>query len=572
MSESNIILLERMAQVGMNAAITKFGGIAAPVSEYNAAFLKKWADECKRLNLAFVPVFNWWSVDDATWLKNYNHVVTESGKGLDNTPCPYTQDFWDRSIAPRFVAISQALGEGTIAAVGVDMEMYGAESLGYEGGCYCDICFARYLQAKGRSGGIPAPVDRGRIIRDANELDAYQAVQREAARAFAVTCREAVHKVRPGLRLGVMHLDQPIPVQQGLALGFGTADLPVFCLTERTYSSGYTPYIVSVQESFRMMGAFVDLLVGISQSRFSPANIAEQLYYSAHDSYGYWVYTMETFEMPDYHPLPGTPEEHWAVIRQANLELDRLGEDGNYQTSLSMRPFEPPPFPLPWSDFHMYDLIARSGTTSPMPGVWLRNTNWVYFYAKQGDRIEFEMTGFQIGTYRDLPSLGIVSPNGMYLAEGTAKKDQPVVIQTVATETGVYGLVIESGFSAAEISKSSHPYAVHIAQPVGARFVTKLPLLFVALSPETATIEFEFLTYNSAEAVKGSVLAENGAELWSGVVEGPTKISLTKPTGTLVQLRFEQLPDHLLEDVIVRGGQGVLPFAATNPAGLLIGR
>ncbi|MBP1599381.1 MAG: hypothetical protein H6Q05_4758 [Acidobacteria bacterium] len=572
MGESNIKLLERMAQVGMNAAITKFGGIAAPVSDYDVALLKKWADECKRLNLAFLPVFNWWSINDATWLKNYNHVVTDSGIALDNTPCPYTQDFWDRSITPRVVAISQLVGEGANAAVGIDMEMYGAESLGYERGCYCDICFARYLQAKGLSGGLPAPADRGRIIRETNELDAYQAVQREAARAFAVTCREAVHKVRPGLRLVVMHLDQPIPVQQGLALGFGTPDLPVFCLTERTYSSGYTSYIFSAQETFRMMGAFVDLLVGISQSRFSPANIAEQLYYSAHDSYGYWVYTMETFEAPDYHPLSGTPEEHWAAIQEANLELDRLGKDGNYQSSLQVRPIEPPPFPLPWTDFHMYDLIVRSGTTSQMPGVWLRNTNWVYFYAKQGDRIEFEVTRVQIGTYPDLPSIGMISPTGVHLAEGTTKTDQPVVIQAVASESGVYGLVVVSGSNAAEISRASHPYAVHIGQPIDAGFFTKLPLLFVALSPGAATIEFEFVTDSNAEAVKGSVLDETGVELWSGVVDGPTKISLTKPTGTLVQLRFEQLPDHSFEDVRVRGGQGVLPFAATDPAGLLIGR
>jgi hypothetical protein len=572
MNESNIKLLERMAQAGMNAAIPKFGSIAAPVRESSTAMLRKWADECKRLNLAFVPLINWWSVYDATWLENYNPVVTDSGKVLENTPCPYTRDFWDRSITPRLVAVSQALGEGDIAAVGIDMEMYGAEIADYTGGCYCDGCFSRYLQAKGRSGALPAPADRGRIIKEADELDAYQAVQREAARTFAAACREAFHKVRPGIRLAVLHLDQPIPLQEGLALGLGTPGLPVFCLTEKTYSNGYTPYIALAQESFREMGAFVDLLVGISQSRFSPANIAEQLYYSAHDSYGYWVYTMETFEMLDYHPLPGTPEEHWAGIEEANRELDRLGKDGNYQTSLRMRSFEPPPFPLPWSGFQMYDLVPRPGVPSSFPGAWLRKANWVYFYARQGDSIEFEMTRVQVGTYPDLPSIGMVSPTGVFLGEGTAKMDQPVVLQALAPETGVYGLVVESGGSAAVITRASHPYAVHIAQPLGARFVTTLSPLFVALSPDAATIGFEFVTETSAEAVKGTVFSESGAQLWSGVVEGPTKISLDRPAGTLVEIRFEQLPDHLMDDVHVRGGQGVLPFAATDPAGLLVGK
>jgi len=80
------------------------------------------------------------------------------------------------------------------------------------------------------------------------------------------------------------------------------------------------------------------------------------------------------------------------------------------------------------------------------------------------------------------------------------------------------------------------------------------------------------MTDNSAEAVKGTVFSENGAVLWSGVVEGHTKVSIGRPTGTLVQLQFERLPGHAFQDVRVRGRKGALPFAATDPAGLLVGR
>jgi hypothetical protein len=166
----------------------------------------------------------------------------------------------------------------------------------------------------------------------------------------------------------------------------------------------------------------------------------------------------------------------------------------------------------------------------------------------------------------------MVSPAGTHLAEGTAKKDRPAVLQAVAPETGVYGLVVVAGAVAAELTRTSHPYAAHIARPGGAGFVTRLPPLFVAVSPDAATVEFEFATDNSAEAVRATVLAENGAELWSGVVEGATKVRIDKPAGTRVQLKFERLPGHAFEDVRVRGVKGVLPFAATDPAGLLIGR
>ena len=570
MGESNFNLLTGMSQNGMNAAIPKFGSVSLPVSESSAAALRKWAEECQRLHLAFMPVINWWGGHEAAWLKDYNPVVTDGGRYLEKTPCPYTEDFWDRGIARRIVAISQVLGSRAMAAVLIDMEMYGAENANYQGDCFCDKCFARYTRSKGRSNRLPPPADRGRIIREADELPAYHAVQREAARTFAVACREAVHKVRPGLRLGVLNLDQTIPLQQGMALGFGTPELPVFCLTEATYSNGYTPYIVLVQESFRKMGAFVDLLVGIWQSKFPAENIPEQLYQCAHDSYGYWIYTMETFGKPGYHPLPGAPEDHWAAIGKANSELDKLGSFGNYKTALKIRRFEPPPFPLPWSDFRKYDLVSRSGDLRPMPVVWLRGTNWIYFFAKQGDPIAFQVTRKQIGRYGDSPRTGLISPAGNHLAEGTAKKDQPVELQAIAPETGVYGLVVAAGAVAAEITRASHPYAAHIAdQYRGAGFVTRLPTLYVAVSPGAATMEFEFMTKNSAEAVKGTVLGEDGAVLWSGVVEGPTRVRIDKPAGTRVQLKFERLPGHTLQDVKVRGVKGMLPFAATDPAGLL---
>jgi hypothetical protein len=166
----------------------------------------------------------------------------------------------------------------------------------------------------------------------------------------------------------------------------------------------------------------------------------------------------------------------------------------------------------------------------------------------------------------------MISPAGTRLDEGTAKKDRPAVLQTVAPETGVYGLVVVAGAGAAEMTKSSHPYAVRIASPSYAGFVTRLPLLFVALSHDAAAIEFEFETGNSFEAAKGTVIAENGAELWSGVVEGYTKVRIDRPAGTFVELKFERLPGHVFEDVRVRGVKGVLPFAATDPAGLLIMR
>lgn len=572
MGGKNFKVLGKMAQNGMNAAIPSFGSIPEPIPEFHAALLRKWADECSRRNLAFMPAIYWWGGDEARRFKYYNHVVTEKGQYLANTPCPYTRDFWDRCITPRFLAVCRAVGGRPLAAVCVDMEMYGGDHTGYERGCYCDGCFARYLQAKGLPGKLPAPADRGKTIKEAGELDRYQAVQREAARTFAVACREAVHKARPGLRLGALHLDHAIPILQGIALGFGTPDLPVFCLTEKTYWNGHTTYIASAQESFRKSGAFVDLLVGIWQSRFPPENIAEQLYHCAQDSNGYWIYTMETFEKPDYHPLAGAPEEYWAGIRKANLELDKMEADANFRTALRIRPFKAPPPPLPYDQFHKYDLFPPSGKKLPVPSVRIRGTNWIYFHAMRGDRIEFEATQVQIGANDDSTRVGLMSPTGGGLAEITVMKDRPAVLRAVAPVTGIYGIVVVAGAGAAEMTRTSHPYAVHIASPGLAGFVTRLPLLYVVPSPDADRIEFEFETDSGLEAVKGTVLAENGAELWAGVVGGRMKAAIDKPAGSLVVLKFERLPGNRVAGVRVRGVKGVLPFAATDPAGLFFER
>lgn len=570
MSAGNLKLLPKMAALGMNAAIPKFGAIQAPMRPQDAEKLAQWADECGRLNLAFMPVFNWWGGHEPSWIKDFNRVVTQTGRTLAKTPCPYTEAFWAKYITARFVAMAEAVGRRPLAGICLDMEMYGAESSGYYQGCYCDECFTRYLRAKGREAKLPPADKRGEAIKSAGEVKDYQALQREVARKHATACREAIHKARSGLRIGVLHLDWPSPIQEGEALGFGTKELPVFCLTERMYSNGFTPYIAEAQKTFRDLGAHVDLLVGLWHSKFPSDNIPEQLYHCGRDSYGYWIYTMETFEQPEYSPLPGRPEAHWAAIQRANQELDKLAAHARYQTAMTIRESETPVPPVSIFGFVKYDLIPFAAQKpDALPVARLRGGNWCYFHAKSGDKIDLQVTWAQVGRYRDLARAALVSPQGQKLVEVDVKKDAPGVIQMDAAQPGVYGLVVQAGANAVEITKAAHPYAIHIASKFGAKLVTKVPTLCIAMEAGAAQAILELSTEGGAEAVKGIVLAEDGKELWSGVVDGMVKVTLEKPTGAYLQLKFEKLPEHVLEDIGVKAVKGVLPFAATAPAALL---
>lgn len=570
MAGSNILMLERMSQIGMNAVIPKFSSLAVPLSLQDSIRLNKFADECKRLNMAFMPAFNFWDSNAASKITNFNHFVTESGRVLARTPCPYTKSFWDNYITPRILGIvNVALKDQPLDAFVIDLEMYGVERSDYDTNCYCDTCYARYMKTKGRTGKLPARADRGKIIKAANELGDYRAVQREAARSYATECRRAVQQVRPGLRLGVLKLDSAIPLQQGIALGFGTPDLPVFCLTEETYETGYTPYIASANKTFNELGAYVDLLVGIWQSRFPPYNIPEQLYYSAHNSYGYWIFTMESFEQPDYIPLTGTIEENWSAIQTANSELDKLEANQAYQTAFRIRPFITPPT---WEGFVSHDLDRKSTAQAQnSPVARIRGKNWVYFHANKGDRIDFQVTRKQVGLYGSDVSVGLVSPNKTQLGYGLATMMQPFKISVLAPQAGVYGLAVQSGDNGAEITQASHPYAVATGYSNnGAWFITKVPPLFIAVDrTSTGPIQLAFRTENSAEAVLGRVFSQNGHELWSGIVNGTSIVNIYQPDGDYLQVRFEKLPNHALEDVWVKSVKGVMPFTTTDPAGLL---
>ncbi|MBM4050177.1 MAG: hypothetical protein FJ279_34205, partial [Planctomycetes bacterium] len=508
MNAGNLKLLPKMAELGMNAAIPKFGAIQTPMRPQDAAKLAQWADECARLNLAFMPVFNWWGGHEPSWIKDFNRVVTQTGKTLEKTPCPYTEAFWTEYVTARFVAMAEAVGPRPLAGICLDMEMYGADSVGYGQGCYCDECFTRYLKARGREVKLPPADKRAEAIKSAGEVKEYQAVQRETARKHATACREAIHKTRPGLRIGVLHLDWPSPIQEGEALGFGTKDLPVFCLTERTYSNGFTPYIAEAQKTFRDLGAHVDLLVGLWHSKFPPDNIPEQLYHCGRDSYGYWIYTMETFEQPQYSPLPGSADAHWAAIQKANQELDKLAADAKYQTAMTIREFETPVPPVSILGFVKYDLTPFAAQKpAALPVARLRGANWCYLHARSGDRIDLQVTWAQVGRYRDLARAALVSPQGQKLVEVDVKKDAPGVIQVNAAETGVYGLVVQAGSNAVEITRASHPYAIHIEPRNGAKLVTKVPSLLLALEGGTQQAILELATEGGAEAVKGIVLA-----------------------------------------------------------------
>src|ERR1035437_3630253 len=298
-------VLPEMSKAGMNAALVGFGNLGGPGVAKYAERMGPMSEATADAGLAFLPVLDWWGSGEPLWAKGFNPFVTAKGEVLKDTPCPYTPAFWDRVVVARLVAVARALAARPLNGICLDLEMYGAKNTHYEGDCYCDLCFRLYLQHKGPQGALPPPADRNELVRRRGDADLYRALQRDHARELATSCRDAIQRERSGVRLGVLHLDVSEPLQEGIALGFGTPQLPVLAFTEVTYSTGYTAYVEEAQKRFRALGAHVDLVVGIFQSKVPADKLAAHLFHGARAAYGYWIFTMGTFANPDYLSLPG---------------------------------------------------------------------------------------------------------------------------------------------------------------------------------------------------------------------------------------------------------------------------
>ena len=374
------------------------------------------------------------------------------------------------------------------------------------------------------------------------------------------------------MRVGVLHLDLAAPLEEGLALGFGSEQFPVYCFTEQTYESGFTSYITESQQRFRAMGARVVFVPGLFQSKFPPDQLAGQLYFCARASAGYWIYTMQTLATPNYQPLGwGAPRQYWEAIARANRELDHLADDPAYLSNLIARPNAPVGPPIPWGGFVHYEVLAPTAkVVGGMPSLWLRRANWLYFWARKGEAINFELTWRQLGTYPEVMSAGLVSPRWEPLTAATARPNEPAIIQFAATEDGLYGLVLQDGFNAVEVTRASHPFSVQASAAGDGAFLTvRVPPLFLAILPGASRAVIELTTPVTAQAVKATLTADDGSLLWSAVVDGVARVSIDAPRGAYVRIDATKLAGRVLQDFHVNAVEGVVPLVAFEPTWLL---
>jgi hypothetical protein len=218
MSQGNLKLLPRMKEVGMNAALVKFGGIESTLRDNDRAKLIEWARACAASDQAFLPVFNLFGGHGPAWIKDFAPYVDKAGAKYTRTPCPYSRSFWERYIIPRFLAMAAALRGESLSGICLDSEMYGADFAGYSQPCYCDECFRGFLKAQGKGDQpLPPAAERAGAINAGGQEQAYADSEARQVQELATACRKALHQANPKLRIGVFHLDWDTPFQHGMA-------------------------------------------------------------------------------------------------------------------------------------------------------------------------------------------------------------------------------------------------------------------------------------------------------------------------------------------------------------------
>ena len=161
MAPNNIKLLAKMQEVGMNAALVKFGGIERALKPGERDLLTRWSEECARRSIAFLPVFNLFGGHEPAWVTGFVKYVGPPGVEYPRTPCFADEAFWARTITPRFLAIAEALRGKNLGGICLDVEMYGADFCCFHQPCYCDACLAQFLKSKGQAAdALPGLADR----------------------------------------------------------------------------------------------------------------------------------------------------------------------------------------------------------------------------------------------------------------------------------------------------------------------------------------------------------------------------------------------------------------------------
>ena len=566
-------ILAKMGQNGMNTAIVWFNPLEVPVSDKQLHVLEDWSRDCKYAGLDFMPCIVYCPDEQKRFHPKYCYVI--NGTKYENTPCPLEADTFKYLIYDKFVALATLSKTVNIAGGVLDTEMYGADFISYRQACHCDYCWGQFRQRYSTCPDLDIG-QREPYLQKTGWTEKYQKFMVDRITDMAKSVREQVNKINPSFKLGGSHLDELNVFTEGLARGFGTPENPVLVFSLKTYETGYVNYVDKTIEKLKNMDIHAKFIAGLWQDKFPIENLPEQYYFSAKNSDGYWIYTMQTLN-PDWKgAVAYSTQMYWEAIRKANQELDKLSLNAGYESDLVLRHFQTP---LPAIDLRAIrikplEYVRPSAEVRNEESPRVRRSNKLVFVAQKGDTIKFkiEFTGSQ-SSDTNYTQVSLLTNTAQVLAEDNAATAKNAVVETAAPYTGSYCIVLNSAkLNTAKIISSSHPYSIEAFEYGNVHLYKYEGPLYFWKPADSKISKIDFLVNGPSEGVVATFKTESGELIGQYNIDSKKQIILPlqeSKQGQIIVMQMEAMPFATYRDVIVTVKEGLGKYVSHTKAGLV---
>lgn len=508
----------KMQGAGLNAVWPKWNRFR-PDTDDAATWRRvdQWIESCERHQLDLWPVVNFLGRDEEPALfPKFRREVSIAGVVNQHTPCPVDEAYWKAVVFPRFLAAAER-SKTTPRLVGMvlDLEMYGADHSAYAWPCACEVC---------RKGA------------GSTEPQALLDWQRREVQRIASDLERKVHRVAPKFQFAAMHLEEAFPFHEGLAIGLGTAELPVVVAAERTYGTGETPEMARTRERLKSLNAHARFVGGLQLSLFPTDQLAPQLYSLGSSGDGFWLYTLGSLavrseEVPSSFRLTEPQDRYWSAFQLASRELDQWrATNGRHVSPLvAQRKAVEPRFTM---TRRVLQPLFETLPTLPLPGeeTHLRRLNLIYVLLDEGETLRIHAVARQ-GTQPDLDAtVKLVEPDGKELWTRTVKLGSREQIEWKAPVAATYLVPVMAGFNECEVTIANSRAVFFAGRHQRLKLTGHMrPMFFHVAEGQKPTVEI--VVEVPGEQARVRLHAPDGKVASDATVTGTSSISAEGPSG-----------------------------------------
>ncbi len=552
---ANRAILTKMRESGLNAAWPKITNFNPNGADQNARKkIEQWAEACEKEGLQLWPCFNFAGGDnELNFFPEFRREVTVSGVTHQHTPCPVDERYWQRVILPRCLMVAQmSRVRKNIAGVALDMEMYGADHAGYGAACACESC---------------------RLGAGSEDPAALLNWQRKEVARICRNLSDKVHQINPKFQFAAMHLEEPYPFFEGVALGLGTPEVPVVCAAERTYSAGYTPEVDQTQARFRQLKAHVRYLGGMSLTHFSADQVGPQLYALGSHGGGFWLYTLGSLaasndQVPENYRVPDPQDQYWAAFQAANNELDLFVQTGGKHVSPLLSKLEKVEGRATTSKRVLIP-VSHSVPKLPLPGeeTHQRRYNISFVLLDQGETLRLTARGLLIDKQAVDGQVKVLDPEGREVLSRSVAMGKTEAIEFTTKAAGTYLVTTGFGKNACEL-RITNPRAVLYAGRHQRLKIhrTVRPLFFVVADGQRPQVDV--ITEDPSESVRVRLRDPQGKIADDQVLSGSQSISANGSPGVWSVI-LEGVDGRPISGVQIGLAPPLAPYLADAPERLL---